>query len=272
MISGPDLLSMATVVRAWISFMLMVSKATLAPLCFSNSATCFLRAASWAGTKFTHCRYVSRVPCNWAGAWPALAGRTPPSMAIPVARPATLKNARRFRDWAATLPLNMYWPAMAYPFHARTPRWLFMRRAVGWQKNIRLSTLFDACKCHGRARSGDVCVRVHAVMGGSAEELWAAQRISPVACTRLRLVEDLLEAGVDVWQLLCPQPRGAQPEAFHGGRENPPLRYDLLSIAVCLSTIDDHPPELWIHEPYLAHTCIPVDQALLVQVVATIGW
>src|SRR5919198_1807264 len=115
MMSGPALLSMATVVRAWISFMLIVSSDTLAPLCFSNAAICFFRSASCAGTKFTHCRNVSRVPRNCPGACPALTGRTPPSIAAPAATPVRRKNARRFSAWAIILWLNIEWSAMTPP-------------------------------------------------------------------------------------------------------------------------------------------------------------
>ena len=40
---------------------------------------------------------------------------------------------------------------------------------------------------------------VCALIGGLGEGLSVAQRILPVVCARLQLVEDLLEAGVGIW-------------------------------------------------------------------------
>src|SRR5687768_1700859 len=94
--SAPAPLWMVAVIRAWMSFWLMRSRAISAPACLPNSFACSSQTWSAAGTKCDHCSKCSRVPCANAG--------TPPTPRTPAAVEA-FKKSRRVRRAIVMRPI-----------------------------------------------------------------------------------------------------------------------------------------------------------------------
>src|SRR5690242_6672727 len=135
---------------------------------------------------------------------------------------------------------------------SRTKIWRRKRSSVVWASAI---------------RSGRVAVDILAFL-----RVCGARCEGGASPARRESVEYFVQAGELFRQLIGPKPTHVDPEALQRGRLEPPAGDSPGGVAFLAPAVHEDLLPIGVNEPDLLHTGLPVQRALVLQVVATVGW